>query len=137
MQYLVTETGKTAIGAMNVIGAMKGGMMTGEERTVLLVDMIIVTEKEAQSATGKGHGVTRTIIRIDATTEKTGNRPVEGAKTANVLGRLIVGRLRPRMQSLSPKGSAKRLVGMLQLRGTSNILLCKPSKQVSGKFYAS
>jgi hypothetical protein len=132
----VTEIGKTAIGATNVISVMKGGMTTGEEMTVVLVEMIIVTEREAQivTTTGKGHGVTRTIIRIDVTTEKTGSRLVEGAKTANVLGRLIVGRLRPRMQSLSPKGSAKRPVGMLQLQGTSNIPLCKPSKQVGGKF---
>ena len=113
---------------------MKGGMTTGEEMTVVLVEMIIVTEREAQTvtATGKGHGVTTTIIPKDATIEKTGSRLVEGAKTANVLGRLIVGHQRPRMQSPSPKGSAKRPVGMLQLQGTSNIPLCKPSKQVGG-----
>jgi hypothetical protein len=132
----VTEIGKTAIGATNVIGAMKGAVTTGEEMTVVLVEMIIatVTGKEAQTttATGKGHGVTRTTIRIDATTVKTGNPSVEGAKTANVLGRLIVGRPRPRMQSLFPKGSVKRPVGMLQLQGMNNILLCKPSKQVGG-----
>ena len=89
------------------------------------------------TATGKSHGITRAITRIDATTEKTGNRRVEGAKTANVLGRLIVGRLRPRMQSLSPKGSAKRPAGMLQLQDTSSILLCKLSKLVDGESYAS
>ena len=115
-----------------MVDAKTGAMTTGEEMTVVLVEMIIRTEKEAQTVTvtGKGHGVTRTITRLDVTIEKTGNRPVEGVKTANVLGRLIVGRLRPRMQPLSPKESARRPVGMLQPQGTSNIPLCKPSKQV-------
>ena len=129
----VTEIETTAI------DAMKGAVMTGEETTVVLVEMIIaiVTGKEAQtaSATGKGHDDTRTTVPINATTGKTGNRRVEGVKTANVLVRLIVGPLRLRTQSLSPKGSAKRLVGMLQLQDTSNILLCKPSKLVNGEFY--
>ncbi|SRR5258706_1898640 len=133
-QYLVTGIGTTAISETNVTGAMKGAMTTGEEMvTVVLVEMSFVTETEAETVTGKGHGVTRTFIRLDGTSEKTGNRPVEGVKTANVLGRLIVGRLRPRMQSLSPKGSAKRPVGMLQPQGMSNIPLCKPSKQVGGE----
>ena len=126
----VTEIETTAI------DAMKGAVTTGEGTTVVLVEMIsaIVTEKKAQTATatGKDHDVTRKIVPINVTTGKTGNRRVEGAKTANVLGRLIVGRLRLRTQPLSPKGSAKRPVGMLQLQDTSNILLCKPSKLVSG-----
>ena len=118
---------------------MTGAMTTGEEMTVVLVEMIIRTEKEAQTVTvtGKGHGVTMTITRLDVTTEKTGSRPVEGVKTVNVLGHLIVGRLRPRMQPLSPKGSARHPVGMLQPQGTSSIPLCKRSKQVGGESYAS
>lgn len=129
----VTETGTTAI------GAMKGAMMTGEETIVVLVERIIAnaTEKESQTATGKGHDVTRTTARIDATTEKTGNRRVGGAKTANVLRRLTVGRLHRRTQSLFPRGSAKRPDGMLQLQDTSNIQLCKPSKPVGWVFSAS
>lgn len=131
----VTEIETTAI------DAMKGAVMTGEGTTVVLVEMIIaiVTGKEAQTATatGKGHDDTRTTVPTNATTGKTGNRRVEGVKTANVLVRLIVGPLRLRTQSLSPKGSAKRLVGMLQPQDTSNILLCKPSKLVNGEFYTS
>jgi len=125
----VTEIGTTAI------GATKGAVTTGEETTVVLVERIFatVTEKEDRTATGKGHDATKTTVRTDATTEKTGNSTVESVKTANVLGRLIVGRPPLRTQRLSPKGSAKRPVGMLQPQDTNNILLCKPSKQVGRK----
>jgi RNA recognition motif. (a.k.a. RRM, RBD, or RNP domain) len=127
---------KTAPHPVTEIRTIGTGATKGAVTTVVLVETIIVnvTENEALTTTakGRGHGVMGAIVRLDATTVKTGNRRVEGAKIVNVLGRLIVGRLRLQMQPLSPKGSAKRPVGMLQLRGTSNIRPCKRSKRVGG-----
>jgi hypothetical protein len=130
----VTETGTTAISVMNVGGVTKDAVTIGEQTTVVLVETIFatVTKRVAQTvtATRKGHDVTRMIVLIDANTEKTGTPRVEDAKTVNVLAHQIVGRLHLRTQSLSPKGSAKRPVGMSQLQDTSNILPCRPSRRV-------